>query len=93
MSLMSHDLVQLSLLHTTSWYMISRLLLQALRTETQALDSQLQQANAANHVFTDKLSSMATELAAAKHAQLESASQLQAMQVTALPTSLVAMYM
>lgn len=61
------------------------LLLQALRAETQASDSKLlHQAQATNDGLTGKLSRMATELDAAKQAQLDFASQLESAQVHAL---------
>ena len=51
--------------------------LQGVNAEKEALDTQLQKAQAANHSLTAQLSSMATELETAKQAQLASATQLQ----------------
>lgn len=64
--------------------LLTLLLLQALQAEKQASENQLHQAQATNDGLTGKLSSMATELDAAKQAQLDFASQLEAAQVHAL---------
>lgn len=61
------------------------MLLQGVCAEKQALATELQHAQPGNHKLTGQLSSMATELNTAKHAQLESGSQLQ---VQALLTGL-----